>query len=109
MMEYIKDQTVNTYNAEIVDEFNTPEKRQQAAERIVHTMFKSNSAVEFYGLNEFNRISADLSPSIYWTYVFTVVGMGAKMQTITLGNDGGIDFNFHRLGIKSFNIAMSVK
>lgn len=109
IMDYIKDQEVNTYNAEIVEEFNTPEKRNEIAERVANTLFKVTSNVEFYGLKEFNH-QGDLPPSIYWTYVFRVKGMNAfQFQTITLGNDGGMDFNFHRLGIKSFTQNTEIK
>lgn len=110
-MDYIKDQTVNSYNAEIVEEFSTPEKRQEVAERVVNTLFKPTSSVEFFGLKEFDRMGTDdnIPPSIYWTYVFTVKSMGHVYQTITLSSYGGMEFNFHSLTIKRFNLAMSVK
>lgn len=110
-MDYIKDETVNTFNAQIIPELETPEMRLQVVERVANTMFHTTSSVEFYGLTCFDKHGEDdkYGPTIYWTYIFSVKGQGHRYQTITLDGQGGMDFNFHRLFLSTFNTYMSVK
>ena len=109
-MDYIKDQTVNTYNAEIIPDLETPEQRQAMAEKVVNSLFNATSGVEFYGLTCFDKHGDGdkYGPSVYWTYTFMVPAI-VGLNTITIDNRGGMDFNFHRLFTDTFEIYQSVK
>ena len=109
MSKETKDQTVNSFNAEITEALSTPELRQMVAETIANRAFKVIGKVEFHHLKEFDRLSPDLPPSIYWVYTFrcsaiTYSGGYFKLNTITLSNDGGVDFSFHSCTIKNMTL-----
>lgn len=109
MSKEIKDQTVNSFNAEITEELSTPELRQMVAETIVDRAFKRVGKVEFHHLSEFDRLSPNIAPSVYWVYTFrcsaiTYSGGYFKLNTITLSSDGGVEFNFHSCTIKNMTL-----
>jgi hypothetical protein len=101
-MEHIKDQFVNSFNAEIVPEFSTPEKRQEMAEELINKIFIVGGPIEYYGMKEFKAVGSE-GPSLYWTFTFFIkLGPENKrLQTITLANYGGIDFSMHHFDIRS--------
>ena len=109
-MDYIKDQTVNTYNAPIIEALNTPEKRSQMAKKLVNQFFNlAFDEVFFWGLKCFDKISENGDASIYWTFAFRIDGFtysggtsegDLKLHTITIDNKGGVDFNLHRYYIR---------
>jgi hypothetical protein len=101
-MDYFRDQPVNSFNAEIVDEFSTQEKRQEMAEKLVNTAFIVDGPIKYYGMKEFDQ-QGSMAPSIYWTFTFTIeLGPENKrLQTITIASYGGIDFTMHHFDIRS--------
>ncbi len=110
MGQFIKDQTVNSYSAEIQPEIDTPEKRLEIVKKVVDQNFKRISDVKFDHLSEFEQRGEErtiYSPCIYWVYTFKtsmIAPPSVKEHTITLANYGGVDFNFHSFNIKYLNL-----
>lgn len=109
MSKEIKDQTVNSFNAEIKEAISTPELRLHVATTVAKRAFNVVGEVEFHHLKEFDRLSSNLPPSIYWVYTFRcealTYGDGTpKINTLTLSNYGSIEFNFHSVNISTTHI-----
>jgi hypothetical protein len=97
MARLIEDPTVNSYNAEIKPNIDTPEKRLSKVNEVVNQNFKVTEEVKFRHMKEFDRLGTDLPPSLYWVFTFKTPSIEGfnKLHTATLANDGMIEFNLH--------------
>ena len=102
-MDYIKDETVNSYNAEIIKALSTPKKRLKIANKLTRSNFRVTEEVKFYGLTEYDKRGDEPSEqaTIYWTFTFKTDSVEGfyRFQTICISNYGHVDFNMHSVKI----------
>ena len=102
-MDYIKDETVNSYNATIIEALNTPKKRMKWANKLTRSNFRVTEGVKFHGLTEYDKRgeATHEQATIYWTFTFKTEAVEGfyRYQTICISNYGHVDFSMHPVKI----------